>query len=133
MDIKCATCQEPWDHYHMLHDEAWEVWDGQEDSSSHLLIKKFLSSGMNSIPDMLREDLKVKGWAFGQTIVCILECPCCASNGAEPDRASDVEDPKDPEDVALRKELRLEAEELLGGDLDGLISTLTTIDMFAEL
>ena len=103
----------------MLHDAAWEVWDGGEDSSSHLLIKKFLAGPKTSIPKMLRDDLANEGWKFGRTVVCILECPCCetAAEG----------------DVELRKNLRLELEELLGDDLDGIISQMTSVDMFAEL
>ena len=132
MDVYCATCQEPWDHHHMLQDEPWEIWDGVDDSSSHLLIKKFLDGSKTSIPEMMREDLAEKGWIFGRTIVCILACSCCASNACEPDRLSDAEPPDDAKNVALRKKLRLEAEELMGDDLDGLISTLTSIDRFAE-
>lgn len=123
MDVYCATCQEPWDHHHMLHDEPWEAWDGIDDSSSHLLIKKFAEGPKTSIPKMLREDLEQKGWKFGKNIVTILECVCCASNAGEGE-------PKDK--VQLRKELRLEAESLLGDDLDGLISTLNTVDRYAE-
>jgi len=133
MDITCATCQEPWEHHHMLQDEVWETWDGVDDSSSHLLIKKFLEGPKTSIPPMLRDDLKARGWVFGRTIVCILECCACASNAAETDRLSDDGPVEDPEDVATRKSLRLEAEELMGDDLDGLISTLRSIDLFAEV
>ena len=42
--------------------------------------------------------------------------------------------PPDPGgDVSLRKQLRLELEELLGDDLDGIITQMTSIDTFAEL
>ena len=124
MDIKCATCQEPWDTHHMLEDEVWEVWDGEEDSSSHLLIKKFLEGPKTSIPAMLREDLKDKGWVFGRTVVCILECACCGSNAG---------DAEDTELVKMRKELRILAEELMGNDLGGIISSMASADHFAEV
>lgn len=130
MDVTCATCQEPWDHHHLLQDMVWDVWDGVDDSSSHLLIKKFLKGPKTGIPPMLRDDLKEHGWEFGRTVVCVLACSCCASNAAEPDRLDDTEPPIDADDVATRKRLRLEAEELLGDDLDGIISTLTTVDLF---
>lgn len=139
MDVYCATCNEPWEHYHLLNDLVWDAWDGVDDSSSHLLIKKFLRGPKTSIPEMLRKDLEGQGWKFGRTIVCVLECCCCASNACEPDRLSDEEPAEDHEgflnmpNVKLRKELRLEAEQLMGDDLDGLISTLTTIDHFAEI
>ena len=133
MDVTCATCQEPWDHHHLLQDMVWDVWDGVDDSSSHLLIKKFLEGPKTSIPPMLRADLKERGWVFGKTVVCILECCCCASNAAEPDRLDDEGDPEELDAVMTRKQLRLEAEALLGDDLDGLISTMTSIDRFAEV
>lgn len=124
MDVSCATCQEPWDHHHMLHDEPWETWDGIENSSSYLLAKKFEAGPKTSIPKLLREDLKARGWVFGTTVVCILECPCCAANAGEGE---------DKELVGLRKELRLEAESLMGDDLDGTISTLSGIDRYAQM
>ncbi len=121
MDVTCATCQEPWEHHHMLYDAAWETWDGEEGSSSYLLIEKFLASPRTSIPKMLRDDFTNDGWEFGRTVVCILKCPCCSAAGEATG------------DVDLRKRLRLELEELLGDDLDGIISQMTSVDMFAEL
>lgn len=123
MDIKCATCTEPWDHHHLLQDLAGETWDGVEDSSSHLLIRKFAESDKTSIPKLLREDLELEGWKFGKTIVCILECNAC-SHYTEKD---------DKDLITIRKDLRLEAEQMLGDDLDGLISTLQNIDIYAEI
>ena len=35
--------------------------------------------------------------------------------------------------ITIRKDLRLEAEQMLGDDLDGLISTLQNIDIYAEI
>lgn len=123
MDVYCATCQEPWEAYYLLSDVVWDIWDGEEESSSHLLIKKFLKGPKTSIPPMLREDLAAEGWTFGRTIVCVMTCGCCSSNAAEGE---------DPEKVKARKDLRLEAEAMLGDDLDGLISTLSGIDRYVE-
>ncbi len=129
MDVYCATCQEPWDHHHMLHDIAWDVWDGSEDSSSHLLVRKFLEGPKASIPKLLREDLKESyGWVFGRTVVCILRCACCEAQEGDPDFEAD-----DPEIIEERKQLRLQYEELLGDDLDGIISQMTSIDRFMEV
>lgn len=122
MDIYCATCQEPWDHYHMLHDEPQEIWDGSDGSSSALLLEKWRESDKTTIPDLMRQDLALRGWKFGTCIVTILACPCC----------SEYETLDDADTIAVRKSLRLEAESLLGGDLDGLISTLTSVDRYAE-
>jgi hypothetical protein len=123
MDIKCATCQEPWDHHHLLHDLPWDAWDGDDDSSSHLLIRRFGESDKTKIPKLLRQDLEFEGWKFGKSIVCVLECACCSSY-----------DEKDEQElIDLRKDLRHEAESMLGDDLDGLISALQNIDIYAKM
>src|SRR5690606_35897844 len=115
MDVYCATCQEPWEDFFMLHEAVWDAWDGIDNSSSHLLIQRFLSGSKTSLSSMLRDDLKEKGWVFGKTVISILECPCCASNAGE-DEGNEL--------VKRRKAIRLEVEALLGDDLDGLISTM---------
>lgn len=122
MDVKCATCQEPWEAYHLLHELPSEIWDG-DNTPTDLLIKKFKQSSKSSIPEQMREDLADQGWKFGKTIVCVLECCCC----------SDYDELDDQDLIEIRKQLRLEAEELLGDDLDGLISTLSGIDIYAEM
>lgn len=114
MDIYCATCQEPWESFHMLSDAVWDIWDGWDDSSSHLLVKRFLADPKKGLGPMLREDMADKGWVFGKTVICILECPCCHGQTDE-----------DPEGVKARKEAMLEVEELMAGDLDGIISSLS--------
>lgn len=121
MDIKCATCQEPWEHYHLLHDLPWDAWDGEDDSPSHLAIKRFKESEKTSIPPLLRTLLEEEGWKFGRTIVCVLECGCCGYGG------------RNDKQIEIRKGIRLEAEELLGSDLDGLISTLSSIDIYSRM
>lgn len=120
MDVYCATCLEPWDHHHMLHDMVWDVWDGEEDSSSHLMVKKFLNSDRTKIAKSLREALQEEGWVFGKAVVTIMECPCCNGGFDDSDEA-----------IKERKGLRLQCEELLGNDLDGLISQLNTVDNYA--
>ncbi len=87
------------------------------------MIKAFLESDKTEIPDEMRAALEDEGWKFGRTIVCVLECACCASNAGEGEPT---------ELVNVRKELRTEAEWLLGKDLDGLISTLSSIDAYAR-
>jgi len=123
MDIKCAKCQEPWDHHHLLADLPQEMWDGVEGSYSMRVVDKFKESPKTSIPKPMREALGEEGWKFGKTIVCILEC-CCCSEYATLDSQ---------ELIGTRQDLRLEAEATLGDDLDGLISTLTSVDMYAEM
>lgn len=117
MDIKCATCKELWEHFYLLNDLPWEVWDGEEGSKSEDLVKKFLNSNKGSIPKEMRSALKNERWVFGRTIVCILECCCCEDNGLY----------EKDEDISLRKELFLTTEELLGNDIDGIISHISSI------
>ena len=124
MDMKCATCQEPWEHHHLLQDLPFEIWDGVGDSDTHKIILDFKASSKNKIPEEMREGLAEEGWEFGRTIVCVLKCCCCGDNlGSSP-----VDD-----EAETRRELRLEAEQLLGDDLDGLISTLSSVDMYAGM
>ena len=124
MDMKCATCQEPWEHQWLLLELPFDIWDGEEGSKSHKVVRRFELGAKVKIPDELREGLSDNGWKFGRTIVAVLECCCCAGK---------VGEGESDEDVTRRKELRLEAEELLGEDLDGLISTLSSIDMYAGM
>jgi len=121
MDMTCATCQEPWDHHHLLHDLPWDIWDGEDGSDSHKTVLDFKSGPKTSIPKEMRSGLEDEGWEFGRTIVAVLKCCCCGDNlGCEPA----------DEDAGIRRELRLEAEQILGDDLDGLISTLSSVDNF---
>jgi hypothetical protein len=101
-----------------------EIWDGEEGSETYKLAEDFKNSDKSSIPPMMRILLEEEGWVFGRTIVCVLECCCCASNAGEGEPQ---------EEVDLRKDLRREAESMLGSDLDGLISTLSGIDIYASM
>lgn len=89
-DVTCARCREPWDTYHLRHDEPFEVipyhenwkqdvraWDGKLDS---------LLAGKPA-----RERFEERGWSFGFSLYDIRRCPCCPS-GAEPadDEARDL-------------------------------------------
>lgn len=125
MDIKCATCQEPWEHYHLREDLIWDIWDGEDDSSSHVLCKKFLADPQRTLTPMIRADLEEAGWKFGSTIYSIHRCACC------PDE-SELSD-EEKASIAERIELRSVAEELLGDDHDGLISTMTDVDRYQNM
>lgn len=125
MDMKCATCQEPWEHHHLLQDLPFEIWDGEEGSDSHKVVLGFRAGDKCQIPPQMREGLAEEGWEFGRTIVAVLKCCCCGDN-----LGSDI---PDKDEVETRRTLRLEAEEVLGDDLDGLISTLSSVDMYARM
>ncbi len=105
----------------MREDAIWEVWDGCGESESYTLCKKFLADPGRSLSPPVRAALKDDGWMFGNTVYCILECPCCA-----PNEAHNGEFDKDK--VEARKEAYLVIEEGLAGDDDGLIATLNDFE-----
>jgi len=121
MDVYCATCREPWDSYHMRHDAVWELWDGGDDSESHVMCKSFLDDPKRTLTPQIREAFEYDGWVFGATIFTILECPCCDPNeihNGSPDK----------DEVERRKAGMLIVEEGLVDDHDGLISTLNDFE-----
>lgn len=114
MDIKCATCKEPWDHYHLLEDEVHETEAGIE------LINHKIRNENSLFPELWtgevwekkltpfwREQFAANGWKFGSNVCVVFRCPCCKDNKAEPDEQ--VEEDYKTLDC------------LLEGDLDGLI------------
>ena len=118
MDIKCAGCNEPWEHYHVRYDMIYDIWDGSDGSETHRMVKKFLENP--TLDDETRSMLEYAGWRFGRTVFAIHECPCCKDNGIDKD------------DLKENIELMNVAEDLLGDDIDGLISTISAIEHFKE-
>jgi hypothetical protein len=108
MDITCASCGEPWDSYHMRHDEPHE-W-----GLSALELKDILANGRFSGPqDRIREAARAAGWEFAtDSILSFTHCPCCVK--ATPLR-----------DALARKERVAVIAELLDGDDDALASALS--------
>jgi len=125
MDVRCATCQEPWDTYHLREDMIWDIWDGSDDSSSHVLCKNFLADPGRKLTPMVRADLEEQGWKFGETIYAIHRCCCC------PDERS-LSD-KEKSDAKERIELRNTLEGLLSGDVDGLVSEMASVDVYMKV
>lgn len=82
-DVKCNTCGEPWDTYHMRHDALHETghpnpkgWDGKLET---------VCGGMTA-----REWFKDDRWAFGNSVYDIRCCPCCPKGTkAEPNPLRD--------------------------------------------
>jgi predicted RNA-binding Zn-ribbon protein involved in translation (DUF1610 family) len=107
MDIECPTCGEPWDSYHMRHDEAHE-W-----GLSSIELREFLETGRFTGPDdRVRKAAEAAGWEFAtNSVFSFTRCPCCAKH--TPLR-----------DALARKEKTAVLAELLEGDEDGLISML---------
>ncbi|MGP8438236.1 hypothetical protein ACT2FY_09285 [Paraburkholderia fungorum] len=107
MDINCPTCGEPWEAYHMRHDEPHE-W-----GLSALELKDILDTGRFSGPnDRIREAARAAGWEFAtDSVLSFTRCPCCVK--ATPLR-----------DALARKERTTVLSELLDGDEDALASYL---------
>lgn len=100
MDIRCSTCGEPWDTYHLQHDVIYET-DLNFNEMEHW---RTLSPRLQLQPHY-REKFATLGWRFGQTILNVVHCPCCPQN-ATPNE----------ETVAIKAAL----EDILGDDADGL-------------
>ena len=105
----------------MRHDAVWELWDGCDDSESHILCKSFLDDPKRTLTPKIRQAFEEDGWTFGATIFTILSCPCCDPNEVH-------NGTPDQEKVEQRKQAMLAIEEGLGDDHDGLISTFNDFE-----
>jgi len=109
----------------MLHDMVWDIWDGDDESSSKMLCDKFLADPNRGLNPLIRSDLELAGWKFGKTIFSIHQCPCCG--------VKINEDQEQEQRIKLKIELRDQLESLLDGDMDGLISEMSNIDSFVDI
>ncbi len=107
MDINCPTCGEPWDSYHMRHDEAFE-W-----GLSEFDLETFLQEGrFNSKNDPVLIAAQAAGWQFASSSVySFTKCPCCKEKSIL-------------RDAVARKNKTSVLADLLDGDEDALISML---------
>lgn len=103
MDVRCTTCGEPWDVYHLWHDAIHETGLTGE----QIEIWKSLPRS-EKLNDCYRKEFRAAGWVFGRSLVNVVMCPGCPK-GATPD----------PERLQTKAAL----EELLAEDEDGLAST----------
>ncbi|HLP69726.1 MAG TPA: hypothetical protein VK181_19605 [Rhizobium sp.] len=112
MDVTCANCGEPYDTYHMRHDEPYE-WDFSEAER-----KRFLATGkFEGKDDPALKAAEASGWKFaGQTTMAILHCPACKSQ--TPLR-----------DAIERKQMAAIAADLMGDDADGIASMLEDMSL----
>lgn len=105
MDTFCTRCGEPWDTYHMRHDEVYETAHPHKD---------LFTGTSQDLTEDVRRDFRVNGWEFGSNVLVIKRCPAC---------------PKEPteEMVQRGKEKFTEVEtvaSMLGDDLDALASSI---------
>jgi hypothetical protein len=103
MDVHCSTCFEPWDTYHLRHDEIYETSLTEEEAAVWLALPV-----AEQLRARYREVLRALSWEFGQSLINVLRCPCCPAD-AQPN----------PERVAIKAAL----EDVLGDDPDGLAAT----------
>jgi hypothetical protein len=113
MDVTCLCCKEPWDTYHLRHDELFECLPWSEDAS--IAIRKW--NGKLDTPVMgtpARERLADRGWSFGDSLYDVRRCPCCPADAvAHPSRV-------------LNRDMLAS---LLAGDDDGFISDLQEFEL----
>ena len=109
MDVKCLTCGEPWNVYHLQHDAIHET-----DLNPAEIDAWYRLPSEQRLSPQIREQFKLVGYEFGRTLVDLRRCPGCPK-GLE----------ADPE----KKELRELMAELLGHDSDGLAATLEDFDV----
>ena len=101
MDIHCNRCREPWDSYHLVHEAVWDAVDD--------LGEEACQNFGGKLTPRIKAALKDHGWEFGMTVCNVKRCPCC---------------PDDAEIDADRAAMANAVEEIMGDDLDGIISTM---------
>lgn len=101
MDTHCSNCREPWDYYHLLHDEIYET------DLSDFSKKRF----NGNLDQEYRDAFQKLGWRFGSSILNIRHCPCCKDDTVTCDPLKDVLD------------------DVMGDDLDAMICTHEDYDL----
>lgn len=107
-DIACPKCGEPWEAYHMRHDEPHE-WDlHQED------LDRLIGSGtFDGESDPARKAAAVAGWRFvGNSLYAFVSCPCCSRHSI------------DAQASAAREKHVIAIAEMAGDDHDFLLDSL---------
>jgi hypothetical protein len=104
MDVRCSTCDEPWDTHHLMHDEIFDTDLGEEEAIAWMDLPP-----TEKLSPWYRARFKANGWEFGSSILNVIHCPACPKD-TEPD----------PEKVAIKAAL----EDVLGDDEDGLAAML---------
>lgn len=111
-DIKCPTCGEPWEAYHVRHDAIYDTSLPLSDCKAAARAGSILS-----YPGA-REALESEGWRFaGHSMLSFVRCPACPKEAAV------------NEDKAA---VRAFVTDILGEDEDGLQSELEDMDYFDD-
>jgi len=103
MDVRCTSCGEPWDVYHLWHEAIFETGLSVEAAKAWRKLPR-----SERLSKRYRAEFRAVGWEFGMSVINVMHCPCCPP-GAQPN----------PD----RKAIKAALEELMGSDEDGLAST----------
>jgi hypothetical protein len=103
MDVKCSTCNEPWNTYHLWHDAIFETDLSHEEAEAWQSLSR-----AEKLNHRYREKFRAVGWEFGQSVINVVRCPACPKDAKS-----------DPERICTKAAL----EQLLGDDEDGLAAT----------
>jgi hypothetical protein len=103
MDVRCTSCGEPWDVYHLWHEAIFETGLSVAEAEAWRKLPR-----SEKLSKRYRAEFRAVGWEFGKGVINVMHCPCCPP-GAQPD----------PD----RKAIKTALEELMGNDEDGLAAT----------
>lgn len=125
MDVKCATCGEPWDIYHLRHDEVHETSAGLDMIEARWSKPYEGEAWEGKLTPFWRDQFRENGWEFGSSIYAVLRCNCCAVQGELPD-------------AEKRRAVYETVSDCMAGDDDGVASMLAadsfeTLKLFAGM
>ncbi|MGH7866172.1 MAG: DUF6166 domain-containing protein [Candidatus Dormibacteraceae bacterium] len=100
MDVRCTTCNQPWEVYHLQHDAIFETLLSAEEAEAWLSLPR-----SQKLSDRYRQEFRVAYWEFGQTVINVVRCPACPK-GALPN--------------ARRLQIKAALEKTLGDDDEAL-------------
>jgi hypothetical protein len=103
MDVRCTTCGEPWDTFHLWQDAIFETGLSHEEAEAWRLLPP-----REKLTDRYRQEFKAAGYEFGQSVINVVRCPGC---------------PRDAKPEPERLKTKAALEQLLGDDEDGLAAT----------
>lgn len=104
MDVKCLTCGEPWDTYHLWHEAIWGTGLPEEEVEEWSKLPR-----REKLNARYRHAFRQAGYEFGTCLIDVRRCPCCPE-GAQPEPGKEF--------------MRESIAEMLGSDEDGLAATL---------
>ena len=108
MDVRCTTCGEPWNVYHLWHEAVFETELSPEEARAWRSLPR-----NRKLSPRYRAEFRAAGWEFGQGVINVIRCPCC---------------PDDAQPNAERLQTKALLEAMLGDDEDGLAATFEDHD-----